>query len=138
MRARTLRYGAALATRADQEEMSRNGLWSALQTHLQGVDGTTLAIKPEIILHCVILLSRKVAGLQYHCRQNEAREPQVLGISGGAGGVGDRRQREPHPEAARRGLEGGGGCTDADGCKEQRWSVSFEAPPYGLRASEPV
>ncbi|OOO19450.1 hypothetical protein CPT34_31525 [Rhizobium sophoriradicis] len=36
-----------------------NGLWSALQTHLQGVDGTTLAIKPEIILHGVILLSRK-------------------------------------------------------------------------------
>ena len=39
--------------------MSRNGLWSALQTHLQGVDGTTLAIKPKIILHCVILLSQK-------------------------------------------------------------------------------
>ncbi|RXT28906.1 hypothetical protein B5P46_09170 [Rhizobium leguminosarum] len=37
--------------------MSRNGLWSALQTHLQGVDGTTLA-KLKIILHCVILLSR--------------------------------------------------------------------------------
>ncbi|TAY92741.1 hypothetical protein ELH42_05130 [Rhizobium ruizarguesonis] len=41
--------------------MSRNGLWSALQTHLQGVDGTTLAIKPKIILHCVILLSQKLA-----------------------------------------------------------------------------
>ncbi|PDS75185.1 hypothetical protein CO667_28125 [Rhizobium sp. L43] len=39
--------------------MSGNGLWSALQTHLQGVDGTTLAMMPEIILHCVILLSRK-------------------------------------------------------------------------------
>jgi hypothetical protein len=26
---------------------------------LQGVDGTTLAIKPKIILHCVILLSQK-------------------------------------------------------------------------------
>ncbi|RUM26283.1 hypothetical protein EFQ99_08420 [Rhizobium vallis] len=46
--------------RADQEEMSRNGLWSALQTHLQGVDGTTLAVKPEIILHGVILLSQKL------------------------------------------------------------------------------
>jgi hypothetical protein len=42
--------------------MSRNDLWSALQTHLQGVDGTTLAIKPKIILHGVILLSRKVVG----------------------------------------------------------------------------
>ncbi|MBN9984159.1 hypothetical protein HFO68_02630 [Rhizobium laguerreae] len=58
---RAVIYGAALATRADQEEMSRNGLWSALQTHLQGVDGTTLAIKPKIILHCVILLSQKLA-----------------------------------------------------------------------------
>jgi len=47
--------------------MSRNGLWSALQTHLQGVDGTTLAMMPEIILHSVILLSRTVAGLKYHC-----------------------------------------------------------------------
>ncbi|OWO93682.1 hypothetical protein B5E41_17130 [Rhizobium esperanzae] len=36
-----------------------NGLWSALQTHLQGVDGTTLAMMPEIIVHSVILLSRK-------------------------------------------------------------------------------
>ncbi|TAX75711.1 hypothetical protein ELI00_05315 [Rhizobium ruizarguesonis] len=33
-------------------------------THLQGVDGTTLAIKPKIILHCVILLSQKLAEFQ--------------------------------------------------------------------------
>ncbi|PDT33038.1 hypothetical protein CO671_27165 [Rhizobium sp. M10] len=38
--------------------MSRNGLWSALQTDLQGVDGTTLAMMPEVSLHSVILLSR--------------------------------------------------------------------------------
>ncbi|NKK74451.1 hypothetical protein GFM13_29815 [Rhizobium leguminosarum bv. viciae] len=43
--------------------MSRNGLWSALQTHLQGVDGTTLA-KLKIILHCVILLSQKSCVIQ--------------------------------------------------------------------------
>ncbi|TAV97819.1 hypothetical protein ELI13_05275 [Rhizobium ruizarguesonis] len=50
--------------------MSRNGLWSALQTHLQGVDGTTLAIKPKIILHCVILLSQKLAGFHNIAREN--------------------------------------------------------------------
>jgi hypothetical protein len=31
--------------------MSRNGLWSALQTHLQGVDGATLAIESEMYRH---------------------------------------------------------------------------------------
>jgi hypothetical protein len=33
----------------------RNGLWSALQTHLQGIDGTTLPVEPEIeIVHVTI------------------------------------------------------------------------------------
>jgi hypothetical protein len=36
----------------------RNGLWSALQTHLQGVDGATLAMVPEKCVHCAALLSR--------------------------------------------------------------------------------
>jgi hypothetical protein len=41
---------------ADQEEFVRNGLWSALQTHLQGVDGATLPVEPEIvILHATLL-----------------------------------------------------------------------------------
>src|SRR5215213_7386028 len=35
-------------------------LWSALQTHLQGVDGATLAIVPEKCRHCAALLSRQV------------------------------------------------------------------------------
>jgi hypothetical protein len=35
-----------IATGADQEEILRKSLWSALQTHLQGVDGATLAIVP--------------------------------------------------------------------------------------------
>ncbi|PCK85605.1 hypothetical protein CPT32_18105 [Rhizobium sophoriradicis] len=50
--------GAALATKGRPGRDVGNGLWSALQTHLQGVDGTTLAIEPEIRLHGVILLSR--------------------------------------------------------------------------------
>jgi hypothetical protein len=37
-------------------EFVRNGLWSALQTHLQGVDGATLPVEPEIeILHATLL-----------------------------------------------------------------------------------
>lgn len=35
----------------------RNGLWSALQTHLQGVDGTTRPVVPEIEIVHVTLLS---------------------------------------------------------------------------------
>ncbi|TBG24646.1 hypothetical protein ELG79_05090 [Rhizobium leguminosarum] len=61
---RAVSYGAALATKGRPGRDVEKGLWSALQTHLQGVDGTTLAIKPKIILHCVILLSRKLAGFQ--------------------------------------------------------------------------
>jgi len=36
--------------------VARNGLWSALQTRLQGVDGATLPVIPEIeILHVTLL-----------------------------------------------------------------------------------
>ncbi|MBB3659635.1 hypothetical protein FHX15_004901 [Rhizobium sp. BK650] len=45
------RSGAAMPQGADQEEILRNGLWSALQTHLQGVDWATLAMMPEIDIH---------------------------------------------------------------------------------------
>ncbi|PCD65209.1 hypothetical protein CO648_24795 [Rhizobium phaseoli] len=110
--------------------MSRNGLWSALQTHLQGVDGTTLAMMPEVSLHCVILLSRKgcrseipspaIGGKKNPCHQDFRWRDAP-------------RSREPHP-GPRRGLEGRGGCADDDGCKEQRWSVPFEASAFGLRA----
>lgn len=34
-----------------RKRVSRNGLWSALQTHLQGVDGATLAIESEMYRH---------------------------------------------------------------------------------------
>jgi hypothetical protein len=34
-----------------RKRVSRNGLWSALQTHLQGVDGATLAMESEICRH---------------------------------------------------------------------------------------
>ncbi|PDT19631.1 hypothetical protein CO674_31675 [Rhizobium hidalgonense] len=53
-----------MATKGRPGRDVENGLWSALQTRLQGVDGTTLAIKPEIMLHGVILLSRKGCGIQ--------------------------------------------------------------------------
>jgi hypothetical protein len=35
-----------------------NNVWSALQTHLQGVDRATLAIMPEECRHRAALLSR--------------------------------------------------------------------------------
>ncbi|UIY30291.1 hypothetical protein LZK73_06610 [Neorhizobium galegae] len=41
----------------------RNGLWSALQTHLQGVDGTTCPVIPEIkIVHVTLLSLEKHIG----------------------------------------------------------------------------
>jgi hypothetical protein len=49
--------GAAVPRRADQKTVF-NGPWSALQTHLQGVDGATLAMVPEKCVHCAALLSR--------------------------------------------------------------------------------
>ncbi|RFB97450.1 hypothetical protein B5K08_06300 [Rhizobium leguminosarum bv. trifolii] len=109
--------------------MSRNGLWSALQTHLQGVDGTTLAIKPEIILHGVILLSRKGCRIEIPLPGIGGKRIARCAVFGGVG-----RPREPHPEVPRRGLEGRGGCAGG-GRKEQRWRVSFEASAFGLRTS---
>ncbi|RVG82520.1 hypothetical protein CN177_14595 [Sinorhizobium meliloti] len=39
-----------------RRDVVRNGLWSALQTHLQGVDGATLPVEPVmIILHATLL-----------------------------------------------------------------------------------
>src|SRR2546423_10581145 len=59
MQARTIRRSRRIAAGADQEESFRNSLWSALQTHLQGVDGATLAMVPEkTCRHCAALLSR--------------------------------------------------------------------------------
>jgi hypothetical protein len=46
MQARVRTRNAAWPRRADQDEVLEN-LWSALQTHLQGVDRATLAIAPE-------------------------------------------------------------------------------------------
>jgi hypothetical protein len=58
MRARALeRVNAAWPRRADQEPVLVKGLWSALQTHLQGVNWATLAIMPEKIRHRAALLS---------------------------------------------------------------------------------
>ena len=48
---------AAWPRRADQEKFGKR-LWSALQTHLQGVDRATLAIMPEKCRHRAALLSR--------------------------------------------------------------------------------
>jgi hypothetical protein len=55
MRARN----AAWPRRADQEQLlDVKGLWSALQTHLQGVNRAALATMPERFRHCAALLSR--------------------------------------------------------------------------------
>jgi hypothetical protein len=49
----------ALLTKADQKKKFERKLWSALQTHLQGVNRATLAIVPEKTNgHCAALLSR--------------------------------------------------------------------------------
>ncbi|MBB3965533.1 hypothetical protein GGQ67_003206 [Rhizobium metallidurans] len=55
---------------ADQEEVSRNGLWSALQTHLQGVDGATLAIESEMYRHA------QPSFLKYHSDSIAAAKTQ--------------------------------------------------------------
>jgi hypothetical protein len=41
-----------------QTRRSSENLWSALQTHLQGVDRATLAVMPEKFRHRAALLSR--------------------------------------------------------------------------------
>lgn len=53
---------------------SRNRLWSALQTHLQGADGATCPVEPEIIVIHVTLLS-----LEAHVLSNIARSPMQSG-----------------------------------------------------------
>src|SRR5882724_1788192 len=49
---------ALRATKGRPEGSSVKSLWSALQTHLQGVDRATLAIMPEKSRHRAALLSR--------------------------------------------------------------------------------
>jgi hypothetical protein len=58
MRARTIRRSTPHCDGGRPGRDVRKGLWSALQTHLQGVDGATLAIVPENCRHCAALLSR--------------------------------------------------------------------------------
>jgi hypothetical protein len=55
---RNKRAGAAWPRRADQEEVLEGIPWSALQTHLQGVDWAVLAVMPEECRHRAALLSR--------------------------------------------------------------------------------
>jgi hypothetical protein len=55
---RNERAGAAWPRRADQEEVLEGIPWSALQTHLQGVDWAVLAVMPEECRHRAALLSR--------------------------------------------------------------------------------
>jgi hypothetical protein len=47
-----------MATKGRPGRSSVRSLWSALQTHLQGVDRATLAIVPEKYRHRAALLSR--------------------------------------------------------------------------------
>jgi hypothetical protein len=58
MRARTIRRSTPHCRGGRPGRDLRKSLWSALQTHLQGVDGATLAIVPEKCRHCAALLSR--------------------------------------------------------------------------------
>ncbi|KAA9386284.1 hypothetical protein F4V89_15685 [Neorhizobium galegae] len=56
----------------------RNGLWSALQTHLQGVDGTTCPVVPEIEIVHVILLSLDKHASEISSRSGECNRT-ILG-----------------------------------------------------------
>ena len=58
MQARTIRRSTPHCRGGRPGRDLRKSLWSALQTHLQGVDGATLAIVPEKCRHCAALLSR--------------------------------------------------------------------------------
>src|SRR5882757_6119259 len=58
MQPRTLKAQHCIATKGRPRRSSVKGLWSALQTHLQGVDRAMLAIMPEKCRHRVALLSR--------------------------------------------------------------------------------
>ena len=67
MQARTIRRSTPHCRGGRPGRDLRKSLWSALQTHLQGVDRATLAIMPEKYRHCAALLSRqgivpKIAG----------------------------------------------------------------------------
>jgi hypothetical protein len=57
MRARTQK-GATHGHEGQTRRRFGKNVWSALQTHLQGVHGATLAIMPEEIRHRAALLSR--------------------------------------------------------------------------------
>src|SRR5581483_4514148 len=69
---------AARPRRADQERFSVKGRWSALQTHLQGVHGATLAIMPEEIRHHAALLSRS-SRAKVTCLEKEGK-PKSLPV----------------------------------------------------------
>ena len=58
MQARTIRRSTPHCRGGRPGRDLRKSLWSALQTHLQGVDGATLAIVPEKCRHRAALLSR--------------------------------------------------------------------------------
>jgi len=62
MQARTIRRSTPHCHGGRPGRDLRKGLWSALQTHLQGVDGATLAIVPENCRHRAALLSRSGTG----------------------------------------------------------------------------
>ena len=72
------------ATPHSHEGQTRNrffvkGLWSALQTHLQGVHGATLAIMPENIRHRAALLSRSSdAKLTRPAKESKPKPPLLI------------------------------------------------------------
>jgi hypothetical protein len=58
---RELKIARRMATKGRPERRFEKKVWSALQTHLQGVDRATLAIMPEKRRHRAALLSRLTA-----------------------------------------------------------------------------
>jgi hypothetical protein len=58
MQARALERATPHSHEGQTRKKFCNSLWSALQTHLQGVDRATLAIVPEKCRHRAALLSR--------------------------------------------------------------------------------
>src|SRR4051812_9288498 len=83
------RFDAALPRGGRPGRDLRESLWSALQTHLQGIDGATLAIVPENCRHRAALPlsiryrqgSRGVTGRQAKVTPIEIRESRNQALS---------------------------------------------------------
>src|ERR1700682_4686614 len=67
-----------MATKGRPERRFEKKVWSALQTHLQGVDRATLAIMPEKCRHRAGLLSRLSVRSNYRGLRGRASQSRAI------------------------------------------------------------